>query len=418
MKGKQRINRREFLVGASALGISVLAAAPKVFGAIEEPSPTTAPATSSEKSGQVPADAKVPKRKFGRTGVEVSILSLGGMFDIPNNQLMLKKALDWGVTYWDTADCYGNGNSEIGIGMFFEKMPEARKQVFLVTKSDRRDPAGMTELLNRSLERLKTDYIDLYFVHGVSKRDEINEETRKWAEKAKAEKKIRFFGFSTHSNMEDLLEYAATLGWIDGIMVKYDYRLMHKDRMKSVIEACAKAGIGLTAMKTQGGGPVRTDTEAELKLAGHFLQKGLTPAQAKLKAVWENPIISAICSQMPNLTILKENVAAALDGTKLADADYEALREYAVATASSYCAGCRHICEDQAGCPAPIADVLRYMMYGVSYGDFALARDKFSELPLDIREQLRKVDLSRAEALCPQRLPISRVVAEAFSRLA
>jgi hypothetical protein len=141
--------------------------------------------------------------------------------------------------------------------MFFEKMPEARKQVFLVTKSDRRDPAGLTELLNRSLERTKTDYIDLYFVHDVSKRDEINEETRKWAEKAKAEKKIRFFGFSTHSNMEDLLEYAATLGWIDGIMVKYDYRLMHKDRMKAAIEACAKAGVGLTAMKTQGGGPIR-----------------------------------------------------------------------------------------------------------------------------------------------------------------
>ncbi|GIX43632.1 MAG: hypothetical protein KatS3mg130_0040 [Candidatus Sumerlaea sp.] len=96
MKGKQQINRREFLVGASALGVSVLAAAPKVFGAIEEPSSTTAPATTSEKSVQVPADAKVPKRKFGRTGVEVSILSLGGMFDIPNNQLMLKKALDWG----------------------------------------------------------------------------------------------------------------------------------------------------------------------------------------------------------------------------------------------------------------------------------------------------------------------------------
>jgi hypothetical protein len=158
--------------------------------------------------------------------------------------------------------------------------------------------------------------------------------------------------------------------------------------------------------------------EAELKLAGHFLQKGLTPAQAKLKAVWENPLISAICSQMPNLTILKENVAAALDGTKLAAADHEALREYAAATASSYCAGCRHICEDQAGCQAPVADVLRYMMYGVCYGDYALARDKFAALSHEAREQLRNADLHRAEALCPQGLPVSRIVTEALNQFA
>ena len=58
---------------------------------------------------------KVPARPFGRTGAEVSILSLGGMFDIASNQLMLRQALRWGVTHWDTADCYQRG-SERGIG--------------------------------------------------------------------------------------------------------------------------------------------------------------------------------------------------------------------------------------------------------------------------------------------------------------
>ena len=85
---------------------------------------------------------EIPTRPFGATGVNVSCLSLGGMFDIPSNQLLLKQALKWGVTYWDTADCYEGGNSEIGIGEFLKKYPETRQKIFLVTKSDRRDPRG------------------------------------------------------------------------------------------------------------------------------------------------------------------------------------------------------------------------------------------------------------------------------------
>ena len=76
----------------------------------------------------------MPKRKLGKTGVEVSILNLGGMFDTINNQLLLKQALKWGVTMWDTAESYGNGLSEEGMGRFFARNPEARKEIFLVTK--------------------------------------------------------------------------------------------------------------------------------------------------------------------------------------------------------------------------------------------------------------------------------------------
>jgi aryl-alcohol dehydrogenase-like predicted oxidoreductase len=117
------------------------------------------------------------------------------MFDIPSNQLLLRQAVKWGVTYWDTADCYEGGRSERGVGKFFGKYPETRKKIFLVTKSDARDPGGMTRLLNRSLERMKTDYVDLYFVHGISSIDELDDDTRAWAKKAKAEVKIKFFGF-------------------------------------------------------------------------------------------------------------------------------------------------------------------------------------------------------------------------------
>ena len=205
MSGKGRdLSRREWLKGVGTAGLGSLFLSTESVGGL-----LTA---SSEKQNQ---GRVVPTRPFGRTGVQVSILSLGGMFDIPSNALLLKQALKWGVTHWDTADCYEGGRSEEGIGMFFARYPETREKVFLVTKSDSRDTEGMTKLLNRSLERMKTDYVDLYFIHGIKDIDELNKETQRWAKQAKDQGKIKFFGFSTHRNMEECMLEAAKLDWID-----------------------------------------------------------------------------------------------------------------------------------------------------------------------------------------------------------
>ncbi len=359
----------------------------------------------------------VPTRPFGRSGVRVSILSLGGMFDIPSNQLLLKQALRWGVTYWDTADCYGGGRSEKGIGKFFKRYPEKRSQVFLVTKSDKRHPRGMTRLLERSLERLQTDYIDLYFLHGVRRISELTGATRAWAEEAKKAGRIRLFGFSTHSNMEACMLAAARLDWIDGIMMKYNYRLMHEPRMKAAVQACVAAGIGLTAMKTQGGGVVTAATESELRVAGHFLKKGYTGPQAKLKAVWENPHIASICSQMPNMDILMANTAAAMNTTALSAADMNLLRRLDRETASTYCAGCADICEACLAAPVPVADIMRYLMYRRNYGDAQRAAALFARLPREVHRRLTTTDYRPAEKRCPRRIPIGRLMAEAAREL-
>ncbi len=362
---------------------------------------------------------KVPTRPFGKSGLEVSILSLGGMFDIAGNQLMLKQAARWGVTYWDTADCYRYGiGSEQGIGKFFKRYPSTRQQVFLVTKSDSRDPQGMSKLLDRSLDRLQTDSIDLYFVHGVRSLKELDDETRLWAEERKAEGKIRLFGFSTHSNMEECLLGAAKLGWIDGIMMTYNYRLMHTDRMRRAVDACVAAGIGLTAMKTQGGGSVKTDSETEMKLAGRFVQRGFTDAQAKLKAVWENPQIASICSQMPNMSILMSNIAAALDLKSLSSSDLRLLQDNAVETASSYCTGCVDVCEAAVDSAVPIGDVMRALMYCRSYGDREQAKETFARIPAQVCRQIAQTDFSAAERRCPQKMAIGRLMREALDEFA
>ena len=399
---ENNVSRRDFVKTLGVVGVGSMVGAGQSLAQSNAPSSATAPA---------PVKAvKIPTRTFGRTGMPVSMLALGGIFDIVSNQLVLKQTLDWGVNYWDTAAGYNGGKSEGGIGMYLEKNPQARRDIFLVTKYD---GGGLTQALNQSLEKLKTDYIDMYCLHGLNNTSKLDDETKAWVDKAKADKKIRFFGFSTHSNMENCLQGAAKLGWIDGIMLKYDFRIMQTDAMKAAMDAATKAGIGLTAMKTQGSGPIPTETEADLKLGGHFIQRGFTQQQAKLKAIWENPQIATICSQMPSLTILHSNIAAALDKTSLTAADHAALREYAEATQSRHCAGCTQFCEAALDHQVPVGDVMRALMYHRSYGDHELARTVFRQLPETARQGLAGFDYGAAERACPHGLPIAQLMQEA-----
>src|SRR3974390_646940 len=115
--------RRDFVKTIGIAGLAV--AGTGVTGALAAP---------DQPAGGAAQGNATPRRKLGKTGVEVSILNLGGMFDTINNQLLLKQALNWGVNFWDTAESYGNGLSEEGYGRFFAKNPDARKEIFLTTK--------------------------------------------------------------------------------------------------------------------------------------------------------------------------------------------------------------------------------------------------------------------------------------------
>jgi predicted aldo/keto reductase-like oxidoreductase len=399
--------RRDFVKVVGIAGIA--AAGAGVTGAISLP----------EKPAGANNANSTPKRKLGKTGVEVSILNLGGMFDTINNQLLLRQALKWGVTFWDTAESYGNGLSEEGFGRFFARNPEARKEIFLTTKLV---PKGgnFTARLNQGLKRLQTDHVDLFYVHGIKSIDEIPSETKSWAAQMKKEGKIKFVGFSTHANMAGLLMDAAKMDWIDAVMLTYNFRIVNDPKMVEAVNACTKAGVGLIAMKTMGGGPgmPSTTSKAELKIAERFLEKGFTDKQARLKVVWENPQIASICSQMPSLTVLSANVAAARDKTKLAREDFDLMQQYAQETKSDYCAGCGQICQAALGGAVPVNEVMRCLMYHRNYGEPELAKQTFAVLPENVRERLVEVDYSRAERACPQGLAIAELMRQAKELLA
>ncbi|MBU1451326.1 MAG: aldo/keto reductase [Proteobacteria bacterium] len=400
-KQKTGSSRRDFIKTVSAAGAASL-----LVGA------GAGPARAAE-------EIKVPRRPFGKTGVQVATLSLGGIFDIVSNQMVLHQALKLGVDYWDTAYSYTGGRSETGIGNFLARYPQERGRIFLVTKAHKRKVEDLESELNQSLKRLNTSYVDLFFVHAISDISEVDRpEIKAWAAKMKQAGKVKLFGFSTHRNMEHCLAEAPRLDFIDGIMMTYNYRIMHSQGMNAAVQACYDAGIGLTAMKTQGGGPVADDSEGEVRLAGRFLKKGFTPFQAKMLAVWEDKRIAAICSQMPNITILRANAAASLDRTALSAADRRALRAHAASTAGCYCAGCASLCEDALSGAAPVADIMRGLMYARCHGDRNLARQTLAQALPQGPESLLAMDFAPAQAACPQGLPIARLMREAAEELA
>ena len=415
MKEKQdKIDRRNLLKKIGAVGFgSVFASAEAVAGA-GEPDAT--------KKDQKPKYPQVPKRKLGKTGIKVPCLSLGGNQDLLANQIVLRKAPQWGVYFWDTAYVYRGGNSEIGIGKYLTRNPKDRKKLFIASKaSDAWTVPDVQKRFETSLERMNTNYIDLYFgAHQCPDPARLTKELQQWAEKAKKRNLIRFFGISTHQNMPRVLAAAAKLGWIDVVMTIYNFRLMQDKKLSAAIEACHKMGKGIIAIKTQGFGQ-KIKTEEDKKLAGHFLQRGFTEGQAKIKAVLQDERFSSVCVGMQNVALLTSNVAAVLDKTKLTRADMNVFTKYGRQTCSGYCAGCAHICDsglpDALG-PGRISDVMRYLMYYSSYGEQDQARELFAQIPAKVRNKLLSTNYSLAEARCPQHLPIGKLVAEAVSKLA
>ena len=231
---RRKLDRRSFLKGITAAGLGSFTAA--ALTAAEKETGRTA--SDSKKAAST---VKVPRRKFGSTGVTVPVYSLGVMFNALDNQIILKKSLDWGVNYWDTAHSYAGGNSEAGIGKFLRRNPELRKDVFIVSKASRADsPEEIEERLQTSLKRMNTDYIDLYYgVHGMKKADQLTDELKEWALSAKKRGLIKYFGFSTHKNMTKCLAAASKLDWIDGILTTYNFRVMQDTEFMAAASACS-----------------------------------------------------------------------------------------------------------------------------------------------------------------------------------
>ena len=264
-----------------------------------------------------------------------------------------------------------------------------------------------------SLGSLKTDYVDAYYLHNLGDPDRLDAELKSAQERLKKEGKIRLFGFSSHhARMVDVLERAPEVGFVDVIMFKYSFRDASDERLQRAIDKCHAAGIGLIAMKTQGGRSDGDGTAPEWP--------GFNRYQAALKAMWQDERIAAICSEMVNIQQVRENADAARKGPRMGwfEGEHEraGLAEYAAATSHLYCRGCSHICESHVQADTAVADILRFRMYHDDYGKRRHARGLFQQLPAAQR-QIAGVDFAAAEAACPYGLAISSMMQDADTKL-
>jgi len=402
------INRRDFLKTAAGAGIvSALAAGTNIASAIDP----NKSADANEQGKKPVKYPQVPMRKLGRANKLVSALSLGIMFDAIENQIVLNKAYQWGVTLWDTSNGYAGGKSEEGIGMYLTKHPQHRKDLFIVSKaSGATDSASRTDRLQTSFKRMNTNYIDLYYgVHGLSKPEELTEDLKQWAADAKAKGLIKYFGFSTHSNMTECMLAASKLDWIDAIMPSYNYRLLADPKFVEAVEACNKAGIAIIAMKTQAK---KSEVDSENKMYQYFTSKGFSEGQAKIKATLQDNRICAACVGMQSIATLTQNVAAVLDKTRLSQSDMEFLGNYAKATCDGYCSACG-LCASANPQMPYVSQIMRSMMYHNNYGDVAMAKETFSDAISKLSAPLGSFDYSVAEAVCPNKIAIGKMMKNA-----
>lgn len=406
-------NRRQFLKVGAAAAVALTA---KARG--EDP-----PAKE-----EAPKAQELPRRKLGKTGEMVPVLSLGtGGGPQPR---LYEYAFNKGVKYFDVADCYGNGKSEENAAKWF-KSSGKRKEVFLVTKDHPRKPEDFVGMADKRLKALETDIIDLFFIHGLGD-DEYPPECVNWpqekewgkvAEKLKKDKKIKFFGFSTHcqplENRIALLNNAAKGGFVDAIMVATDPHLMHTNKeFNKALDACHKAGVGLIAMKTtRGVAPGRRGKGGFPEKVPGFENTGWDRFGTVINAILTDERFSAICSNMENFKVIDANTDSARKHKPLTADQQKSLMAAYDQFAMNYCNGCNGSCQVAAGGGVEFGTIARYLAYAEQDGRITEARKLYRELPQAARD-FSKVDLHAAGKACVSRLDLAAICERADKLLA
>lgn len=347
--------------------------------------------------------AQVPRRVLGKTKETVPILLVGGGMGFKGAvDPRIRIALEHGVNYIDTARKYAGGASERNAGSALANL-KAREATWITSKTPKWTAGGFAQDLALSLEALNTSWIDLYFLHGLDQVAPLDDAALiKTVDRLKADKKIRFFGFSCHDgNVAELLHAAAARPFVDVVMFKYSFRDYGNLELNRAIDAAHKAGVGLIAMKTQGSEAGFRDAWKKFEKTGKW-----TKHQAVLKAVWADTRISAAVSHMETVAHLRQNIAAAVDRKQLGAAEHNAVQRYAELTRPYACAGCDHLCGAAVAAPVRIGTVLRCLMYHDTYGDPDKARRVFHELPLEARA-LDGIDFSKASRVCPHGIDVA-----------
>ncbi|PKN64294.1 MAG: hypothetical protein CVU57_15450 [Deltaproteobacteria bacterium HGW-Deltaproteobacteria-15] len=362
------ISRRKFIMtgaaGMAAVGLGGL----------------TGRSAAKESSGA----PEIVTRTLGRTGLQIPVVSFGVMnSDSPD---LIRKAIDLGIRHLDTAHLYLRGNSETVIGLILEerqcreKMIVATKmyfdrdkyrKVFLPEGGGRGFPAseaGFDEQLALSLKRLRTDHVDILYLHSCEgPLMAAYEPMMKIFTKAKEAGKTRFIGITTHAQEPETIRAAADTGVWDVVLTSYNFMQKHREDVRAAIKYAAAKGVGIVAMKTQGG--VQMNRES--------------PAQVNHRAALKWALNDRnVCTAIPGITAFDQMDLdfAVMKHLSLTPDEEEVLRKSAAATGSVYCQQCGS-CLGSCLQRAQIPTLMRAYMYAEAYHNLIQAEIAMAEIP-------------------------------------
>lgn len=360
-------NRRGFLK-KSILGISGAALIP---GALK---------ASVAENAVNTAVTSLPTRTLGRTGIKSPLISMGT--SMTTNPNFVKAAYNAGVRLFFSAAYYREGNNELLVGKALKEFPRDSYVICTAAEPDGFDgrsgtfttpfdPEAYMKKLDGSLVRFDVDYLDIFLLPMVCKKESVlNEPVLNVLKEFKKQGKTKHLGIATHDMCEDALYAAADAGIFDVIMIAYNYKVQNKESLHKAMEYAAKAGLGIIAMKST---------------AGAFRDKSRTTplnTDAALKWVLQNENISTIVSGMSTIEEMQKNLAM-INNLKITDQELKDLNLAGLdSDPSLYCHQCRK-CIPQCPHNLDIPTIMRSYMYAYGYRDLEHAQYTLKESRLE-----------------------------------
>lgn len=362
-------------------------------------------------------------RNIGKDQLKISQLGFGCMrlpiidgdfskIDTDYAAEMVQKAIDSGVNYLDTAWPYHDGNSERFLGDFLEKTGQ-RKDIYLATKLplfNLDETTNFYDLLDTQLEKLKTDHIDFYMLHGLDEWKWVKVQEMKvfdFIKAAKEQGKARYVGFSFHDNLETFKNICDS-GAFDFCQIQLNYMDENFQAGLEGLEYAHKLGIPVIIMEPIKGGKLAFELKGELTTIWDKYGVEVSPAQLALKYLWSKPEVGIILSGMSTMDQVLENLDSASSFavgslTEKESALIEEVRNYLIQKTEIDCTACKY-CSD---CPQNIKiwDVFtNYNNYKI-YDDLKGSKMGYMRTPADRRADAC-IECGLCESVCPQSLTI------------
>ncbi len=294
----------------------------------------TAPAVAPDDRDRL--GAVLPKRKLGRTNEYVTMLGTGG-FHIGwtterDAQEVIEAALEGGVRFFDTAESYSNGMSETRYGKYLT--PKYRDLVFLMSKSTGKDAKTVREHLEGTLRRLNTDHLDLYQVHSITTPEDVDSRIQlgvlEVLQKAKAEGKTRFIGFTGHQSPfahARMLERTRESGIFDTMLMPVNVLdQTYLSFAKNVLPVALERNLGILAIKSLADGRFFASKEQAKWTSDDPLIPNYLSIKEAMYFVWSLPV-TVLISGNENATFMREKTALARSFAKLSEEQKSALIE-------------------------------------------------------------------------------------------